>query len=272
MTLRFITPAVVGALLLGTVFGGGGLFFYEQHNKPAPVVVAEHKLSATYLTADNAAALINAKVSGGVITAAEPSKPVLVVMCAEPACEQSSLNLTGVQKDLAGKVTVLALDPYAQKDLTSSIEEDIVGPAVLEQIGQGTLVQILQSNNIPPTDENIQKIMSDPRFQQATMRQAASNPLLKPAYPKVYLFSDGDFKMVGGALGLTSEENVVKFTNVALQGLEKMKAAQAATLKEQTDAAKAAAKGPDLKAIAAPPSLEKAKPADATKPADAPKQ
>lgn len=270
MTLRFITPAVVGALILGTVLGGSGLYFYEQHNKPAPApVVAEHKVTATYLTADNASTLINAKVSGGTIASAEPSKPVLVVMCAEPACEQSALNLTGVQKDLDGKVTVVALDPYAQKPLASSIEEDLVGPAVVEQIGQSVLVQILQSNNIQPTDENIQKIVSDPRFQQMTERQAASNPLLKPVYPKVFLFSDGDFKMVAGALGVTSEENLVKFSNAALQGLAKMKAAQAEELKAQTDAVKAAAK-PDLKALAAPQQTDKAKAPDAS--ADAPKK
>jgi hypothetical protein len=265
MSLKFFTPAVtfslLGALALGTIAGGAGGYVYETRNQPA--VVATQKDTATYLTSANAADLLSAKVSDGTIASAAPSKPVLLVMCAHAACESAALDK--VTASMGDKVTVLALDPYAEQKLAHSVESDLAAPAILQSIAMQGAVSVLQQNKVEPTAENVQQIMQNPMFQMMVRQQASSTPLLAPVYPKVFFFSDKDFKMVSGAIGLTSEAQLEKFATAGLDSMKQMQAAEAEAMKAEADAAKAAIT-PDLKALATTPAPAAPAAKDATKP------
>lgn len=262
------TTTAIAAVLALAIGAGGTYAVLHSQNHGSSTSIAASKEEATYLTADNALSLINAKMSGGVIASAEPNKPVLLVMCARSACSDEDLNLVGVTRELQGKITVVALDPYANKQLVQSLFQDNIGQTVMNSIGMQMAIGYVQQqaqlqlqkdpNAKVNPDELLASVVKDPRFQAAVQQRVSNSPILQPVYPKVFLFRNGDFKMIASAPGLQTKQQLMSFTTQALKAMEEATAAEKKALEDEVAATKAEINKPVVDPKATPKIVEPA--------------
>ncbi|GEM_PF-2809060 len=151
----------------------------------------------------------------GNMTAA-PARPVLFVECPKEACDSASLNLAAVAKHFQGKVTVVAIDPYAEPKLDATLHAQLIDPPIEQQIAVQMAVQYLQSQKKQVTSTNVQQLLSDPGFIQAVQTQLSQLTLMRPVYPKFYLMSAGTFTLAAAQVGIESETDLETFVNNGL--------------------------------------------------------
>ena len=176
--------------------------------------------SFTWLSADNAKRLLNLKqVAGADMLTASPDKPVLVVECARAACEDASLDLAGVAKELKGKLLVVALDPYSDRKFQSGFEKLFVTPQVLSYMSMQMAVGYLKEQKKELTTQSVGALSQDPAFMQHVIEQSKGSPLLRRIYPKFLLFTEKNFELAGSALGLESKEAVLAFVQETFKSI-----------------------------------------------------
>jgi hypothetical protein len=171
-----------------------------------------------WLNTDNSQAVDELKIqqdSQGNVTA-NPDKPVLLVECPREACEAKDLDLAGVTKALDGKVIVIALDPYADKKFAHAFEKLFITDQVMQHEETQAAENLLSSQGQTPTSDMVASLLAQKQLKDAVDLQAKNTVLMKPAYPKFYLFNAQDFSLVFAGSGISTRSDLLAIVNEAL--------------------------------------------------------
>ncbi len=214
---RFFSHIAIRAVLCASAVTviSGGLWYYVQSNGG---FVDPAKPQIMWLNTDNSQAVDELKIqqdAQGNVTA-NPDKPVLLVECPREACETADLDLAGVTKALDGKVIVLALDPYADRKFASAFESLFITGQVMQQEETQLAENLLASQGQAPTPDMVASLLSQKQLKDAVDLQAKNTVLMKPAYPKFYLFNAQDFSLVFAGSGISTRSDLLAVVNDSL--------------------------------------------------------
>lgn len=187
--------------------------------------------SVTWLTRSNVAEELNIQQSSTGAVTAKPGQPVLLIECPTETCDSAGLNIPAVMKQFDGKVKILAINPYSEKDLAAALEQSFIIPAVQNAVVSNLAQSVAQQKagaDATITAAQVQAVMQDSSF-QSQVQQVLASPqafeqlapslyaLLQPIYPKFFLF-DSSFQMVNAATGIdiTSQNELSAYVHDTL--------------------------------------------------------
>lgn len=201
VTFSILTIAVIA----------GSYVYADRHN----LFTNDKTPSVTWLTRSNVAEELNIQQSSTGAVTAKPGHPVLLIECPTETCDSSTLNIPAVIKQFDGKVKILAINPYSEKDLASALEQSFIIPSVQNAVVSTLAQSVAQQKagaDATITAAQVQAVMKDSTF-QSQAQQVLSTPsafeqlapslyaLLQPIYPKFFFF-DSSFQMVNAATGI----------------------------------------------------------------------
>jgi hypothetical protein len=197
------SAAVVGYAWQQVQSNGG---FYDPN---APTI--------TWLTSDNLQDLLNPQSQGQSGLTLAPSLPVLLIECPESACKTSELDLADVTKEFAGKVNVVAFDPYADTTFFQGFNKLFV-TGQIRQAEEDNLAQavVSQTTGQPPTADLVNSVLSDPTLGPEITQQANDSQLMQNAYPKFLFFEAKDFQLLMASQAIPDKSDLTQFIDAAL--------------------------------------------------------
>ena len=214
----------------------GSLYYYTQKHGGFTGIQSH---SVTWIDNKNAQAILNLKKKGEDVVA-NPDLPVLLVICPKEVGEDKTIDLGAVSASLAGKVAVVALDPYADKDFASAFSSLFIDGPLTKSAAINLAVQLLREQNQPVSKDAIDQLMNNQQFIDLVRQQENDSPIFKAVYPKFFVLSAKTFDLACGTVGIDNKDDVLAFVETGLSVISKREAARSA----QAAAAQAAPTAP----------------------------